>query len=237
MQIAALLISLVALALSVVALRGRRLPPAPAPPLEDGRLAEMERRLEQVEKHLEESSPQVSAGLAGLAQRLQRLERLERDPVPSAPAAVAPPRLVGPTPLEAEAQSLHNALEELQQALGPGLRGRLESVLRRVNEARQGLARDAEPYYRIQRSLLPDLLEITEDEEAARDPLLRLASLLQVDFVEPQKGDEYLPDAHELLKVERAERPELVNKVARCLSAGLRQHGTLLKKAEVSVYR
>ena len=234
MQIAALLISLVALALSLVALRGRRQPPAPAPPPEDGRLAELERRLDQVEKHLEESSPQVSAGLAGLGQRLQRLER---EPVESPPLAVAPPRRAGPTPLEAEAQSLTQALEELQQAMGPGLRGRLESVLRRVDEARQGLARDAEPYHRIQRSLLPDLLEITEDEEAAREPLRRLARLLHVDFVEPQKGDEYLPEAHELLKVERAERPELVNKVARCLGAGLRQHGTLLKKAEVSVYR
>jgi len=248
MALAALVTSLLALGLALWALRTARalhwrsIPdssPIQTAPTDDGRiqaaLNELTARLDQVERHLEGTPLATQTGLQVLAQRLAQLE--SQVPGPKVVQPTTQPILTQLPPKTHESDEIRKNLQNLQLECPPTLSQRLENLVTQLDHVVGQLPHDDTAYQSFRRNLLPELLEILEDQGNLEAILKPLAGLLGVRFIHPLRGDEYLSEAHELLKVERTDDASLTNKVALCLSFGLMQGEVTLRKAEVSVFR
>lgn len=206
------LLHVVAIGLGVYALQRLARP--------DSRLLELNRRLEDLERHCQElSEKQRQIAHAGGDLRVS-------PGPPAVPQASLSP--LSEIKLEVAKPAEVELAEALMQHAPEPLRERLARLRQRLEEQS-----DRELALR---TLWPDFLELAWESGLASeaDPLARRLGLRAV---RPIRGEEFRSETHELLKVERTEDPSLREKIAGCVTPGISLGAEILRKAQVSVFK
>ncbi len=178
------------------------------------------------EEFLEKKVTELEARVAALEARLALYEKVS-SPEPSSPSQLA--------------YHLETLLKEAPK--------RLLRTVRPTCEEAIALAQDDDPAARERLStvLIPELVELCENARRTEDTgelfyetlPARLEAVMEeceLEPIRPSRGAPYQTVLHNAVRVVRCQESELRDTVELCLSPGFRWRGSLLKKAEVTIF-